>query len=86
METGVGSGRVTGLDFNDTLSITITGWKVWRVMVLTTLVTWSWKDEWVQLVISLRYKKHPPCYFSSVMEGNSTAWLSFQLYAESVYN
>lgn len=54
METGVGV-RVTGLDFTDRLSITITGWKVWRVMVLTTLVTWSWKHEWVQLVISLRY-------------------------------
>lgn len=74
METGVGV-RVTGLDFTDRLSITLTGWKVCRVMVLTTLVTWSWKHEWVQLHYTKKKnkKKHPPCYFSSVMKGNNTA-------------
>lgn len=31
-------------------------------------------------------KTPPPCYFSSVMEGNNTTWLSFELCAESVGN
>lgn len=53
-ETGVGV-RAAGLGFADRVSITISGWNVWRVTVLTTLVTW--KHEWGQLLISIRYKK-----------------------------
>lgn len=38
METGVGV-RFAGLDLTNKLSVTIAGWQVRRVMVLTTLVT-----------------------------------------------
>lgn len=48
METRVGV-RVAGLDSTNRLSVTIPGWYVRRVMVLTTLVTWSWRDGWVEL-------------------------------------